>query len=303
MIFHEIYSAYYNAVARIIDAILKNDANDKDLQRIVVENAFNESVLTILPALKNEKWQLLHSDMTTPIEHSPTQPLTLLEKRWLKAIALDPRAKLFGISDNGLSDVEPLFTPEDYRIYDKYSDGDPYTDREYIERFKLILYAVKTRSPINIEMLNKSGRVVFARCIPTRLEYSEKDDKFRVLVSGCRYASVINLARIVKCGLYKGEHVIKDTPAKRREDTVLLEIKNERNALERVMLHFAHFEKQAEALGRGRYRLRICYDHSDEAEMVIRILSFGPRVKVIEPESFVDLVKEKLKKQQSCGLK
>lgn len=303
MIFHEIYSAYYNAVARIIDAVINNDANDKDLQRIVVENAFGESVLTILPSLKGEKWQLLRSDMTTPLLGSPTQPLTLLEKRWLKAISLDPRAKLFGITDEGLEDVEPLFTPDDYRIYDKYSDGDDYTNRGYIERFKLILWAVKTKSAINIEMLNKNGRVVFARCVPTRLEYSEKDDKFRILVSGCRYASVINLARIVKCAPYKGEHVIKNEPPERHESEVLLEIKNERNALERVMLHFAHFEKQAEALGRGRYRLRIHYDRQDEAEMVIRILSFGPRVKVLEPESFVELVKEKLKKQLSCGLK
>ena len=54
------------------------------------------------------------------------------------------------------------------------------------------------------------------------------------------------------------------------------------------MLHFAHFEKQAECIGRRKYLLRINYDLSDEAEMVIRILSFGPMVRVLEPSSFVD---------------
>ena len=31
--------------------------------------------------------------------------------------------------------------------------------------------------------------------------------------------------------------------------------------------------------------------------MVIRLLSFGPMIKVTEPESFVELIKERLKKQ------
>ena len=40
----------------------------------------------------------------------------------------------------------------------------------------------------------------------------------------------------------------------------------------------------------------------DETEMVIRLLSFGPMVKVIAPESFVDLIKKRLVDQKSCGL-
>lgn len=303
MIFHEIYSAYYNAVARIIGAAIAEDVKEKDLQRIVVENAFSESVLTILPSLKSERWQLMHADLSTPITHTPTRPLTVLEKRWLKAISTDPRVALFDIPTDGLEDVEPLFTSLDYRIYDKCADGDPFTDEGYILRFRTVLGAIRTRHPINVEMLNKSGRVVFARCVPTKLEYSEKDDKFRVYVSGCRYARIINLGRIVRCVPYNGEHVISDEPTERVEDTVLIEITNARNALERVMLHFAHFEKQAESLGGGKYLLRIRYDRADEAEMIIRILSFGPMVKVLEPSGFIELIREKLKKQHSCGLK
>ena len=303
MIFNEIYSAYYNAVAKIIDAIIKTDPKEKDLQRIVVENAFSESVLTILPSIKEEKWQIIKRDLTTPIKSTPTQPLTTLEKRWLKSIAADPRVKLFDISTKGLEDVEPLFTPQDYYVYDKCSDGDPYGDEDYIECFKTVLRAIKEKLPLNVDVQNKNGRNVFVRCRPTRLEYSEKDDKFRVFVSGCRYASVINLARIKDCSIYRGEHVVKDTPREKEEASVLIEISDERNALERVMLHFAHFKKQAECIGKRKYRLRINYDRNDEAEMVIRILSFGPLVKVIEPESFVDMIKEKLKKQLNCGLK
>lgn len=69
------------------------------------------------------------------------------------------------------------------------------------------------------------------------------------------------------------------------------------------MLHFAHFEKQAERTDDGRYILRLKYYENDETEIVIRVLSFGPYVKVLEPESFVNLIKERLISQKSCELK
>ena len=118
MIFSELYSAYYRTVAAILSAILDGEKNEKALQDIVIRHAFGESVLTILPALKTEKWQLVHTDMTTPIRHKPTLPLTTLQKRWLKAISLDPRVQLFGVDFPALEDVTPLFTPEDHYVYD-----------------------------------------------------------------------------------------------------------------------------------------------------------------------------------------
>lgn len=303
MVFHEIYSAYYNAVAKILAAIVSENGTERELKDIVAKYAFGESALTILPALKSGKWQLVKNDLTTPIEHEPTMPLTILEKRWLKAISLDRRIKLFGVKFDGLDDVEPLFTEEDYRIYDQYSDGDPYDDEGYIKRFGIILKAINNRSPLKIEMLSRSGETVFRRCIPTRLEYSEKDDKFRMYTSGKRYVYVMNLARITKCVPYEGERFVPFTESAPVTDTVTLEITDERNALERVMLHFAHFEKRAECIGARKYRLTVTYNRDDEPEMVIRILSFGPLVKVLAPDNFIFLIKEKLKKQISCGLK
>ena len=86
MIFHEIYSAYYNTVSKILSSIVNSHGTERDLQKIVAEHAFGESMLTILPSLKSGKWQLVSPDMKTPIIHEPTMPLTTLEKRWLKSI-------------------------------------------------------------------------------------------------------------------------------------------------------------------------------------------------------------------------
>ena len=303
MIFSELYSAYYNAISSIIAGIIGGERSEKELQKVVSERAFGESVLTIMPALKSGKWQLIHPDMTTPLEHSPTMPLTLLQKQWLKAISLDPRMKLFGVEIPGLEGVEPLFTREDYHVYDKYSDGDPFEDEEYIRQFRVILEAMRKGTQIKFEMTNRFGKPMFIRCHPVRLEYSEKDDKFRLVTAGWRSVSTVNLAKIRACVHYTGEKPLDNEVREKQYDIITLKVTDERNALERVMLHFAHFEKQAEKLDKNTYLLKIKYAHDDEPEMVIRILSFGPLVEVIGSENFKKLVIEKLKKQKNCGLK
>ena len=303
MIFSELYSAYYNAIASIIAEVIEGEHSEKELQKVVSKRAFGESVLTIMPSFKSEKWQLVHPDMTTALEHKPTMPLTTLQKQWLKAITLDPRIKLFGVEIPGLEDVEPLFTQEDYHVYDKYSDGDPFEDEEYIRQFRVILEAMRKGTQIKFEMTNRFGKPMFIRCHPVRLEYSEKDDKFRLVTAGWRSVSTVNLAKIRACVHYTGEKPLDNEVREKLYDIITLKVTDERNALERVMLHFAHFEKQAEKLDKNTYLLKIKYAHDDEPEMVIRILSFGPLVEVIGSENFKKLVIEKLKKQKNCGLK
>ena len=302
MIFNEIYSAYYNTVAKIIACIINGSADEKTINKIINENAFGESMLTVLPSLKSEKWQLVKTDMTTPIQRIPTMPLTTIQKQWLKAISLDPRIKLFGIEFDGLDDVEPLFTAEDYYIYDKYMDGDPSEDEDYIERFRIILTALNEKRPLKIQMVNRKGHTISMTVMPQQLEYSEKDDKFRLISTGCNYGSILNLARITRCEGCATTGKATNTFFVESKEAVMLRISDERNALERVLLHFAHFEKRAERIDEKHYLVHIKYNKSDETEMVIRILSFGPMVEVVEPVEFKKLIIARLKSQKSCEL-
>ena len=294
MVFSELYSAYYNSVAEILNLAVKGELQENDIKSIVQKRAFSESALNIIPALKNEKWQLLKSDMTTPLTHKPTIPLTLLQKRWLKSMLNDPRIKLFNIKIDGLDDIEPLFTEDDYVIYDKYNDGDQFKNTGYIERFRTILSAIRGQYPLRIEMVTRRGQVIYNKVMPIKLEYSEKDDKFRLISLGNRHGTTINLGRVIHCRPWFGEWQENGGSFRAMTKTVTLSIFDGRNALERVMMHFAHFEKQAEKIDDKHYTLKINYDANDETELVIRVLSFGPFVKVLEPESFVDLIKERL---------
>lgn len=302
MIFSELYSVYYKTVAKIIDIALKDGVTEQDLHRCVVEEAFSESVLTILPALKSGKWPLLNEDLSPVLHHSHKRPLTILEKRWLKAIADDPRLKLFAVDFPELAEVEPLFTGADYKIYDQYADGDPFSDEEYIKHFRLIFQAIKDKQAVKIELINRYGVKAAVRFYPKGFEYSIKDDKIRIIAEGCRF-KYFNLGRVISCEYYDGAGEWVEEMQIERKKELTLQIIDERNALERVMLHFAHLEKRAEKVDENRYLLYLQYYEDDETEIVIRVLSFGPCVQVVAPDSFVELIKTRLFAQKECELR
>lgn len=301
MIFSELYSAYYNAVAAILKDASTSPLTKSSLREIANKHAFGESFIKIEEALTVGDWPLLNANGTSVLQKTPDMPLTLLQKRWLKSISLDPRIKLFGDCLPNFPDVEPLFTPQDFCIYDAYGDGDDYSDPGYVERFRLILQCIREKRAMFYAVTNRNGRSNRFCAMPEYLEYSEKDDKFRLITSGTRYGTVINLGRISACSVKEGEWQQR-YPAKQSvaDSQLVLEVINRRNALERVLMHFAHFEKQAEKLGDNKYRVTVKYEKNDETEMVIRVLSFGPLVTAVAPQNLVKLIKKRLIDQKSC---
>ena len=303
MLFHEIYSTYFQTVAKILTEAVDHPLTTGEINSIIQNNAFEESTLNIPESLGVEHWQLLKEDGTTILRNKPNMPLTILQKRWINSIALDPRIRLFTDKPIVFSDVEPLFTPEDIYVFDKYSDGDQYGDAEYIRKFRLILDAIKHQYPIQVRITNRHGKLLTARTIPEYLEYSEKDDKFRLIGAGSKLGNTINLGRIIsceKCENQQGEKLGKRNLPRLRK--VIFELVDNRNALERVMMHFAHFEKHVEKTDNRKYQVTLYYDKEDETEILIRVLSFGPMIRVIKPTAFINLIKDRLSNQKSCGL-
>ena len=301
MIFSEIYGAYYNAVAAVLREAVAHPVSDADIRRIVDQHAFGESILTIPSALKEGRWKLLKPNGTAVVQNAPSMPLSLMQKRWLKAVARDPRIKLFGDFDFDFPDVEPLFLPEDVIVFDQYADGDDYTDANYIANFRIILDAVRNGTPLYIKMRNKIGEIIARTIFPSHLEYSEKDDKFRLIGTGSGYGNTVNLGRITRCEPCDGHCKIRrESKRGACARQVTFELTDQRNALERVLLHFAHFEKTAERIDENRYAVTVRYNLEDETEMVIRILSFGPMIRVTAPERFIKSIRQRLIDQIHC---
>ena len=300
MLFNEIYGSYFNVVAAILEEALSGGLDGRRLMEIVQEKAFADSVLSLPAALKSGEWPLLDEHLCTPIRHTPTMPLTTLQKRWMKALLTDPRIKLFNPAPWGLEEVEPLYTQDAFEYFDRYTDGDPYEDEAYIEHFRTVLAAFKEQRKLSIQFEGRDKTRHTWECLPYKLEYSPKDDKFRLITASTRgNILTINIARITACALlghYQAEEYQPPTPAKA---LLVMELTDERNALERAMLHFSHLEKETERLDKNRYRLTLRYQHDDETELLIRVLSFGPLLRVLEPDSFIALIRERLARQEA----
>ena len=136
MVFSEYYGAYFACVAEILSEAAEGTLTKDRISEIAAKQGLGESVLTIPANLQNGNWPLITPACKTPLRHYPPHPVTLLQKRWLKTLLLDPRIRLFGLTDKGLEDVKPLFDPAKIVWYDRYSNGDPFADEGYIGRFR-----------------------------------------------------------------------------------------------------------------------------------------------------------------------
>ena len=297
MIFSEVYGSYFKAVSAILAKAAAGMLTERELTRTVLETAFGESLITIPAKLSDGSWPLLTRNFATPLRHAPHTPLTRLEKQWLKALLLDPRVRLFAPSEEGLEDLEPLFTPEQFVYFDRYTDGDDFSDPKYIEHFQRILRAMREKRRLRVRFHGHRGTRNSCLCIPYRLEYSSKDDKFRLLTGFRGKPMTINLSCIDSVQLLEPwEESTCHLPAE-REQTLVMDLLDERNALERAMLHFSDLEKETERLDERHYRIRLRYRQGDETELLIRILSFGPVLKLLEPPALVEQIRGRLARQ------
>ena len=296
-LFHEVYGRYYRIAEKILEeAARKGGITKARVNAIAGEEGFAESVLT-LPGAMTEDWHLLlegvdGKTLTSILdnEEDPSNlrlPLTLLEKRWIKAVLLDPKAALFpdeSFDPDGLwPDVRPLFDPAKIVRFDQYGDGDPYDDPHYRDVFRKVMTAIREDRMIEVRFTSGKNKVRTWRCAPKKMEYSAKDDKFRVLVikEGYDDISPVNIARVedVRVEGPISEEMLGFPETPKKEARLLLT--DDRNALDRAMLHFSHLQKETRQIDDRHFEVTLYYDAEDATEIVIRILSFGPMLQVL----------------------
>lgn len=128
------------------------------------------------------------------------------------------------------------------------------------------------------------------------MEYSDKEDKFR-LVSSFNNMRKFNIARIKKCELTDDDAaVLKVNDTKQRK--LVFELTDNKNALERVMRKFSRYKKEAERISDDRYIIHLYYDVNDETAVVIELMSFGPAIKVLEPVSVKREIQKRIGRQK-----
>lgn len=315
-LFSELYSCYYQAVARILEEAKARPLTQSRITQLAGQYGYDESALSIVPKLMGGDWPLLKKEETVngyrSLLKNPLypQPLTGLQKSWLKALLRDPRFPLFFTDaqteelEEALKEEKPLFRMRDFCLFDQYSDHDPFSSFMYRQHMHVLLEAMREQRFLSVTYLSRKGNLITRSWLPCRLEYGQKDGKFWLygLTSGKnrrRQLDILNVARIVS--LQKTDSICPDAidvdnyleHALCREPLVL-EITTERNALERTMLHFSCYQKEVERSDSGVYRCTVYYDKRWETELLIQVLSFGPVVTVLGPESFLGQVRERV---------
>ncbi len=316
-LFSEIYSCYYQVVDCIVREAETRSLTKKEMENICTRHGFAESGLYILPKLLGGEWPLLKHDNEGGFRavtdgHLPL-PLTGLQRSWLKSLLSDSRFRLFFAEEELLilqeyvQDARALWEPEDFYYYDRYTDGDSYTSEEYRAHFQALLRGIPRRQYMTISYQSRGGNRITHHYLPLKLEYSLKNDRFRLLAlprNGRHsiYITTINVGSILKVTPLPeyDEEEIDFVGLIRKSyyrEPIRLLIKNQRNALERAMLHFANYEKRTKKIDEDTWECLIYYNNSMETELLIEILSFGPAVKVTGPESFLSQVKNRLQRQ------
>jgi len=187
-LFSEIYSCYYQVLRHLLCS--QDALTIQDIRNRICGEGFEESLLSIIPKLEDGIWNLFEKDgklYRSRLSPSFTTPVSDLEKSYLKALLSDPRIGLFlnqeqlDALDKMLASVTPLWKPEQFYYFDRFSDGDPYENETYRSCFRTLLQAQKQNRYVDIDYNSPGGNRVHHHYVPARLEYSVKNDKFRLL--------------------------------------------------------------------------------------------------------------------------
>ena len=314
-LFSEVYGCYYAVVAEILRSAPLTRAQ---AEALAAGRGYGESVLQLIPKLLDSRdWPLLEERdglFHSHLDRLPDLPVTHLERAWLKALLADPRLRLF-LSDGqlarleeALAGVEPLYRQEDIVYFDRFLDGDNYADPGYRRRLQAILAARADGTVLRLTYQAPKTGIHTGDHRPLRLEYSPRDDKFRIYTvkvqEDARHSChILNLGRIVDLfpseARYDGAFDVAEWRRRHRcAQPLLLQVTSERNGVERFMLEFSSYEKQSEYDEEtGACTVRLWYQWEDETEVLIRLLGFGSVVRVLEPASFVTLMRERVARQ------
>ena len=309
-IFSEIFGCYYKIITEIVN---NSPVSVNEIKDIINDNGYTESCFHLLPQIeslpfiekKDDKYYSL-------LKNKIKMPITNIEKSWLKAISQDPRFDLFTetYDKSKLNDIEPLYEQEQFKYYDKYSDGDDYRNYYYQKNFRKINTAMNNLTPVKIiyQSPNRNNEETIGHYIPLKFEFSPKDDKFRIFAARIKDRKLydyvcLNMGRILEVKnsneIFKGKLNLDNHMEKfNSKEPVIVEIYDDRNAIERFMIEFSTYRKESEFDDNTKIcTTKIYYRKSDEIEVLIKLLSFGPTIKVLGPENFLKLIKYRIQKQ------
>ncbi len=310
IIFNEVFSTYYRVLREILNS---QSMNNHELQNLIKAHGSDESDLFLLDNLENCSFlEEINGKWQSKLEGKIEQPFTYLEKSWLKAIISDPKIKLFAddyeinILDSMLGDVEPLFDWSFFHYFDQNSEKIDFSNEEFINKFRLLKKAIEDEKSVILDYTNIWNENYVEEAIPLKIEYSLKNDKFRLLSVRFRNGkkelkayNINQINKIVEIKDYSDKSINRNPYADEYcEEPVTLIVHNIRGAVMRFMIEFSTYKKESIFDNETGECTTTFYYHTEEKHEVInKILSFGVSVKVLSPSSLIEELKARINKQ------
>ena len=240
-------------------------------------------------------------------------PLTKIEVRWLLTVLDDSLSKVF-LSENEIQHIRdalsmaPFKTEkinldainyfDRYNIEERFMQGKKHivqkgrmTDKD-ISHIKKIYSAIEHKHKICVRFRIWNGDKRKTTCAPVRIEYSCRDDVFRVWYVQREKKQIrkINVPRIICVEELDGQDYDLEDETKLLDklfNETMTDIKVEfyqgkKNLPDRILTEFSLWKKECVYdTSTKRYTMTLHYSTLDEKEIMIRLLSYGPYIKIV----------------------
>jgi hypothetical protein len=325
-LFHEMYGRYFLIAGELLRrAQARGQLTLNDIQKTAGERGFAETALRLPDMLTSGEgasalFEQGDGESFKTFLEPVTRPLSLLERRWLAAVLKDPRMRLFmddseiarasallnGDASKDAGGVEPLFDDENYCRFDVGRDSDDYLDPSFRETFRTVLSALREGSALEVEFLGYIGEQRRKTVIPLKIEYSMRDDLFRLIYQEAEQGRVlpIRIRRIERVTIVPGyEKKYEKKKEKKTENgspemsRASVSVLDDNSALELAHIRFANYRVSVESVEPGARILKISYPSYEEDTLIAAVLSFGPAARVLAPSSMAGKIRAKLVRQ------
>ncbi|MDE6784944.1 MAG: WYL domain-containing protein, partial [Ruminococcus sp.] len=227
-------------------------------------------------------------------------PLTAWELRWLCTILHDDKMNLFLSSDtvNKLlalipDSIKPI-NVSDIVVFDRYHSKGHKPSAEY---FQAIVSALHKCVRLQIKYKDGKGRKYKGTYCPLHIEYSKRDDRFRLYVvdDASMRVRIMNIDGITSINTCDSsfdpndyQKILSDF-LQENSDSITVEFFDTKNIPDRLLNEFAPWRKQCELIDPEAklYRFTLYYYKYDEIDVLIRLMSYGPFIRFVDKDHFI----------------
>ena len=322
-LFHEYKNKYFHLVFTIL-SLAKEGITEDEIIKLIQENGYNdyefidknrstfrekilnkclneENNLNLLKEKDGKYYPIIEKEGEIPLKVR----FTSLEKQWLKDLIENEKAKILlgeeivnKLKEN-LKDVENL-AYGNIQITNRTLPEESIEDKDFREKFFTILKGILESKAIIYTNIDRNGNVYKnQRAIPIRIEYSLRDEKFRVSFYSIEEKRPVmtvmdNLTKVSLGDKVSRKDIFSKIKNKYVDKPIILQVKDERSAMERFFMSFSSYERYARVIEKDVYEIELYYYSFQKEEIIRKIISLGPYVKVKSPENIVETIMERI---------